>query len=816
MQPRLLTSRFGAAAVLVLLVSAVSLLRGGRLAATFDLPAYDLAMGLRRPAAVPVAVVETGDGPLSRRDLAVLVRRMRKAGARTIALAFPLAGRDPAAAGASLVASAVLDTLSGRERARLARRLAAARKRLDGDRLLAAAMRGRGVVLGIGARPADSPAPLPAWFTAVVPAASLPRAAGTALANPWPGPDPFGEYRLSLPPPELLRAAAGAGHLAEEGRAGPVRGARPLVRAGGVLVPSLALAAVLDYRGLEPGNLAGVYGRDRLVAVTAPGLRLSLSPSGTVPADLAALARIRTMASDHLEPQALKDRIAVVGRGSGPLVPTPAGRITPAAFQAALIAAMLGPAPPRRPLWAWIPELGAMLYLFLFASLALPRMGRASGAFLFLVSLAAWAALSLILLAAAGIWLRAASPLVPALFSWGMLFLFRSSSLREMTDPAAIEDNRKVGLALQGQGMLDLAMERFMRLPLSDPANRELLYNLGLDLERRRMFAKAAAVYEQIEKHGSVRDSRARLQRARQAENTPGLAPSMGPDATVTVNTGLTTPTIGRYEVLKELGRGAVGTVYLGRDPRIGREVATKTMRGSEIAGDELEEARERFFREARAAGRLNHPNIVTVYDVGEEDDLVYIAMEVLRGRDLTSFCRKDNLLPVAEVLRVIIQVASALGYAHENKVVHRDIKPANIVMDANGQVKVADFGIARLSAASTYTRTGAILGTPNYMSPEQVNGRKVDGRSDLFSLGVVFYELLTGSKPFSHENVATLMNRIAKASFVPAAELRPDLPECCSAILARLLARAKSRRYQSAAELEEDCRACLASLPAS
>jgi len=824
MKPRFITSRFGMAAAVVLLASMISLLRGGWLASRCDLPAYDLAMGLRQGTAAPVVLVEVGGGdatwPVSRRSLAAAVERIKRAGAETVVIAFPLRGRDPAAAGVGIIRSVLLDAVSGRERVRLERRLKKAEEKLDGDRLLAAAIRDGGVVLGVDARPGRAALSLPAWFTGVLPAASPPRAREVLFANPWPQPLFAGEYSLALPLPELLRAASAAGHLApvyDHDRL--VRGASPFVRAGGVLVPSLALAAMLDYRSVRVRDVGGIYGRRRIIGLTVGGRTVSLSPTGTVLADFAALAGLERLSAAELADAAsarLKGRIAVVGPPSAAgvrAVPTPAGLLSPAEFEAAVIASLTGPSPVRRPPWAWIPELGVMIYLFFFAALAVPRMGTASGAFLFLFSSLAWAATAGILFAAGGIWLRAVTPLVPAFSAWGMVFFFRASSLREMTDPAAIEDNRKVGLALQGQGMVDLAMERFMRLPASDPANRELLYNLALDLERRRMFAKAAAVYEHVEKHGGHRDSRDRLRRARQAERTPGLAPSLGPDATVTMNAGLSTPTIGRYEVVKELGRGAIGTVYLGRDPRINREVAIKTLRSSEVSIDELDEVRERFFREAEAAGRLNHPNIVTIYDVGEDDDLIYIAMEVLRGHDLTGFCRKGNLLPVDEVLRIIIQVGAALDYAHSNNIVHRDIKPANIVMSADGQIKVADFGIAHLQASSTFTQTGAILGTPNYMSPEQVSGRKVDGRSDLFSLGVVFYELLSGVKPFSHENVATLMNQIAKASCTPLAELRPDLPDCCCAVVAKLLARAKSRRYQNAADLVDDCRACLASL---
>ena len=213
---------------------------------------------------------------------------------------------------------------------------------------------------------------------------------------------------------------------------------------------------------------------------------------------------------------------------------------------------------------------------------------------------------------------------------------------------------------------------------------------------------------------------------------------------------GVEKPMLGRYEVEKELGKGAMGVVYLGKDPKIGRVVAIKTMALSqEFEADELKDVKERFFREAETAGRLTHPNIVTIYDAGEEHDLAYIAMEFLKGKDLTPYIKPDTLLPLDKVLSIVARVADALAYAHKNNVVHRDIKPANIMYDLEGDsVKVTDFGIARITDSSK-TKTGMVLGTPSYMSPEQLAGKKIEGRSDLFSLGVTLYQLSCGKLPF-------------------------------------------------------------------
>lgn len=228
-----------------------------------------------------------------------------------------------------------------------------------------------------------------------------------------------------------------------------------------------------------------------------------------------------------------------------------------------------------------------------------------------------------------------------------------------------------------------------------------------------------------------------------------------------------------------------MGVVYLGRDPKINRVVAIKTMAlAQEFEGDELEAIKERFFREAETAGRLNHQNIVTVYDAGEEHDLAYIAMEFLKGKDLVGYTKPDHLLPARKVVSIIARVADALSYAHEQHIVHRDIKPANIMYEPESDtVKVADFGIARITDSSK-TKTGMVLGTPSYMSPEQLSGKKVDGRSDLFSLGVTLYQLLSGRLPFEGDSMAQLMYKIANDKQEDLRKINPAIPARLSLII--------------------------------
>jgi serine/threonine-protein kinase len=273
---------------------------------------------------------------------------------------------------------------------------------------------------------------------------------------------------------------------------------------------------------------------------------------------------------------------------------------------------------------------------------------------------------------------------------------------------------------------------------------------------------------------------------------------------------GLQKPVLGRYEVLKEIGQGAMGKVYLGKDPRIGRTVAIKTLAlAQEFDEDELEGIKQRFLREAETAGRLNHQNIVTIYDVGEEQELAYIAMDYLKGQDLSAFRKPGNLLPIDAVIEIAIQVADALAYAHEHDVVHRDIKPANIVYDkTTGVVKVTDFGVARITT-SDKTKTGSLLGSPAYMSPEQAKGNKVDGSSDLFSLGTMLYELTTGRLPFKAENMAGVMHKVCNEQQPDAISVRADIPECLDRIIDRAMQKNKADRYASGAEMASALRKC-------
>jgi serine/threonine protein kinase len=264
----------------------------------------------------------------------------------------------------------------------------------------------------------------------------------------------------------------------------------------------------------------------------------------------------------------------------------------------------------------------------------------------------------------------------------------------------------------------------------------------------------------------------------------------------------------GRYEILGELGRGAMGVVYRATDPVIGRPVAVKTIRLSEEGtGLTRSELLSRFQTEARAAGLLTHPNIVVVYDAGEENGLYYITMELVEGKSLQALIDGGHAFPASRALRIMEQTCSALQFAHERNIVHRDIKPANLMLTRDDTVKVTDFGTAKILQFGTVQQTTHVMGTPSYMSPEQVKGRPVDGRSDIFSLGVVLYELLTGEKPFPGHSITTVIYKIVNEEPIPPRQLNPAVHPGLNEIVLRALSKEPETRYQNCREMLEDLR---------
>jgi len=263
---------------------------------------------------------------------------------------------------------------------------------------------------------------------------------------------------------------------------------------------------------------------------------------------------------------------------------------------------------------------------------------------------------------------------------------------------------------------------------------------------------------------------------------------------------------LGKYEIRRELGKGAMGVVYEGFDPTIERVVALKTIRADQLGGEDAAEIMARFRREAQAAGRLNHPRIVSIYEYGEDAGTTFIAMEFVAGRSLRESFEQNARFSVPQIVRIMSQLLEALDYSHRQGVVHRDIKPANIMLLADGTVKVADFGIARIES-SNLTQTGMILGTPSYMSPEQFMGQKIDGRSDLFSSGVILYQLLTGERPFTG-SPTTIMHKVLQENPLPPSQLNVQAPRPFDQVVKRALEKRPEDRFQTASEFAQAIRA--------
>jgi serine/threonine-protein kinase len=272
---------------------------------------------------------------------------------------------------------------------------------------------------------------------------------------------------------------------------------------------------------------------------------------------------------------------------------------------------------------------------------------------------------------------------------------------------------------------------------------------------------------------------------------------------------GATEPAqLGRYVIQSEIGRGAMGVVYKATDSVLERPVAVKTVNIT-LEREYADKYEKRFYQEAKAAGSLNHPNIVTIHDVGKSGDVVFMAMEYIEGVELRTLIGEGKPLRMAQALSIAAQVAEGLAFAHQRGVVHRDVKPANIMVVANGPVKITDFGIARMRGSGDLTQTGMLLGSPKYMSPEQVIGKRADHRSDIFSLGVILYEMLCGVAPFNGENVTALMYQIVNFVPPPPSDVNAGVPPMLDLIVAKMLAKPLEERYQEAAEVARDLREC-------
>ncbi|HYE70762.1 MAG TPA: serine/threonine-protein kinase, partial [Aquabacterium sp.] len=686
----------------------------------------------------------------------------------------------------------------------LAKVIAEAEQTLDTDAKLASSMAKAGNVLlpsvfVLGEPQGKADKPLPAF----VAKGAIDESSGFSV------PAVRGQHPIDA----IGDAAAGVGHLNQLNDVdGAVRDDPLLVNYYGKAVPSMALLAAARSLNLGPADIklnpgeSVQLGKLR-VKTDEYGRMLPQFYKGREGKPAFAVDSFYDVLSGKIPATKYADKIVLIGAtaaGVGTTFPTPGyAGLSPAEMMAHITSSILGEHFIVQPAWGSWAALAVFLGVAAYLIAVLPRLSAGMAAAVTGALLVLLVGSEYVLLSSASTWLKFVFP--ASLLLLGHLALTTKRFLvteagKLKSDEESAETNRMMGLALQGQGQLDMAFDRFRRVPMSD-ALMDNLYNLALDFERKRQFNKAEAVYEHMAAwNKDYKDLQAKLNRAKNLSETVILGGGGAhPGGTMLLDGGaVEKPMLGRYQVEKELGKGAMGVVYLGKDPKIGRVVAIKTMALSqEFEGDELADARERFFREAETAGRLQHQNIVTIFDAGEEHDLAYIAMEFLKGKDLVDFCKDGNLLPVPRVLSIVARVAEALAYAHRQNVVHRDIKPANIMYEFDTDtVKVTDFGIARITDSSK-TKTGLVLGTPSFMSPEQIAGKKVDGRSDLYSLGVMLFQMLTGVLPFRGDSMAELMYKIANEEAPDVRLVRGSLPERLSAVLARSLAKRPEARYQ-------------------
>ncbi len=627
---------------------------------------------------------------------------------------------------------------------------------------------------------------------------------------------------ITMPIAPLLKAAKGIGHVTiAYDIDGKVRWEQLLHEYGGKYIPSFSLSLAALFLDVNNSEIDAVLGK----SVSVGFLEIPLTPKSEFSVSFKGGAgtfrrySFVDILDSKYQPDVFKNKIVII-------TPTAAGILNPIStptasvmsvgeFTANAVWAMLNRKFVYKPSWDVFAGLMMILMVGALLILVLPRLKAHVSAAAFVLLLAVFIGIPFYLFISHGLWIQITYPLLQLIFGYiGMISIkyFLTETRKDKIEVESAETNRMLGLSFQSQGQLDMAFDKFRKAPV-DNEMKAILYNLGLDFERKRQFNKAASVYEYIEESDpKYKDVVARKKKLMQASDTMVFGDgflSVGTSGGGLISPGSDTrPTLGRYEIVKQLGKGAMGVVYLGKDPRINRTTAIKTFRFSEdFTPEEVKLMKEKFFREAESAGTLSHPNIVTIYDAGEEQELAYIAMEYLEGEDLQKYTRKSSLLPMRKVLDYVADIADALDYAHEKGIVHRDIKPANIMLLKSGVVKITDFGIARITAASQ-TQTGVVKGTPHYMSPEQISGEKVDGRSDIFSLGSMLFQLLTGDVPFHGNSPAALLHQILNVAQPDPRTLNPKLLKPHVAIINKAMEKDREKRYQRAGLMAAHLRA--------
>jgi serine/threonine-protein kinase len=695
---------------------------------------------------------------------------------------------------------------------------------LHGDKNLVSSFKSGGrIVLAMPYIPTEKPLPgLSSSLPGYMQKFALPKvsANGASRGFGWPPPRIARAAEIS-PPIELLAtqvSGVGVTSFAEQFNSAPL-----IVQYGSNYLPSFSLMLATRSKGMSMQHIESRASAKPTLGGKDLGadINFSIHPRFYEDKNGESAFRIYSLIdllNGSVATDVFRDKIIIVGltspRHAQPLL-TPTGQaISPTVAIAHTVSSLLNNEQYRLPDWAGWAQRGIIVVIGLYLMLVMGRFRTNTALFLSLFLILMIFNAHFVLMSSQSLWLPMMSAVAMLIFGQLVLGTRQSVNARlRLVRGELSSANRLLGQSLHAQGNLDQAFAKY-RTCEADEALLGQIYSLGLDYERKRQFNKAAAVFKFIsERDAKFNDVSERVQQNENAANTVVLgnrdATGPGPNLISGADT-LEKPKLGRYRIESEIGRGAMGMVYLGQDDKIGRTVAIKTMLLSdEIEEDMRDEVRTRFFREAEAAGRLDHPGIVTVYDVGDEQDLAYIAMDYLKGKDLTAYSSTKSLLPVSEVFNIIINVATALDYAHQQHVVHRDIKPANIIYDNEKRVaKITDFGVACLTDASK-TKTGTVIGSPYYMSPEQLAGKKVDGRADLFSLGVTMYQMLCGELPFKGDSIASLMYNIANEKHPDIRRFRSDLPNCVNNLIDKVLEKEAQERFASGQEMADTMKRC-------
>jgi serine/threonine-protein kinase len=795
-----------AAGILLCAVLALLFWAGGDRLIGIERGYYDLFQRLTAsPAEAPVLIIDTGKSnanPWLSPRFDELLLRAKASGARLILPASPppavIAPQDISRLHALIALEKRTDSLqSSAQPGLLDRQLREAEQRLiQQQQNVAAVSAAANVILGLGvADPVPGREPLEGICEERIAASSARH--GEAASGSRPAAIVPGD-------PALCRAASAIGHLqTTPDHDSVLRRTSPDVTTHHGILPSVGMAAFM----------AG----DSVSRTTRTNRRWIRFYSGRESAGFRVIPAEQLLAGGEFP--AIKDQIVVVGAATGGMATSVNAQLGPAAVLATEVANFADDQYLSRPDWAPWAEAALALLLGVCAGLtgSLP-LGRAAilatvGAALLLV-----AEFTLLL---TGTWLQLAGIALFCLTGMAILQGLTQLPGRRRGLVGGPSDDTPANNAGPGEE-LDLAFSVLRQQPTTD-RTKEKLYELAMEHGRKRDYARAERVFRHLAaRDPGYRDVAAKLEKLSGARGAPvakknsaQASPQSAPQP-ATMAAPLPIRTLGRYELDRVIGRGAMATVYLGRDPTINRRVAIKTLPlAEEFEENDLATARANFKREAESAGRLSHPNIISIYDAGEDNQIAYLAMEYIEGRSLSHYAQVGRLLPPRVVFELMARAAEALHYAHTQNVVHRDVKPANILYNpATDTMKITDFGIARLTDSSR-TRTGIILGTPSYMSPEQLSASQVTGQSDLYSLGITMYHLLTGAPPFQADSIPRLMDKIVKQRHRPVGDIRDDIPSCTDSILDQVLAKDPADRFPSGRALAFALRDCASHLAA-